>query len=104
MIIFSVQLILRVRWFKEFLGLAIDQKSENQLYPLTSYYVWPKTEAWEQLKLELDSRPWLSKKDKIQVLNITTETINYWKKNRELESREDFFPNPSNINFIDIQN
>lgn len=68
-----VKLKLKVLWFKELLGLAIDQNIEFQSSPITSYYIWPKTEAWEQLKLELDSRPWLSSKEKVKILNLTTD-------------------------------
>ena len=55
---------LKVTWFKNFLGLAIDQVSLNQKYFLTSYYFWPKTDAWEQLKSELDAKPWLTTREK----------------------------------------
>ena len=52
----SQQLKLNVIWVKNFLGFAVDQTIEKTSYPLTSYYLWPRTEAWEQLKLELDSK------------------------------------------------
>jgi len=94
--IFETRLNLKVLWFNEFLGLAIDQKIENQTYPLTSYYIWPRTDAWEQLKLELDSRTWLAKEEKVKILNTTTEIINFWRINRKLEFSENLsskFPN-----------
>ena len=56
----SFQLRLKVVWFKDFLGLAIDQVNSDLQYSLTPYYFWPRTEAWEQLKLELDSKIWLN--------------------------------------------
>jgi len=55
-----LRLRLRVAWFKNFLGLAIDQANSSQQHSLTLYYFWPKTEAWEQLKLELNSKNWLT--------------------------------------------
>ena len=64
-----MQLKLRVFWFNDFLGLAIDQKSINHLSPLTPYYIWPRTEAWEQQKVELDLKTWISKEDKVSILN-----------------------------------
>jgi len=82
------KLVLRIIWSKEVLGLAIDQKKGNQIYPLTSYYLWPKTKAWEQLQSELDSRPWLPSKHKIEILNFTTEVLNYWKKSRTVKHFE----------------
>jgi len=37
--------------------------------PLTEYFVWPRKDAWEELKLALEARPWISDKDKILLLN-----------------------------------
>lgn len=99
-----IQLKLKVLWFKESLGLAIDQELCNQVYPLTSYYMWPKTEAWEQLKLELDSRPWLTKEKKVQVLNLSTEIMNYWKEHQKVESTKQFSSYFQKINFVNIKN
>jgi len=99
-----VKLKLKVLWFKELLGLAIDQNIEFQSSPITSYYIWPKTEAWEQLKLELDSRPWLSSKEKVKILNLTTEIINYWHKKRETESLDKIIPRFKEISFLEIDN
>jgi len=72
------QLRLRVAWFKNFLGLAIDQVSLEKQYALTPYYFWPKTDAWEQLKLELDSKIWLTPEEKIALLKPTAELMKYW--------------------------
>jgi len=102
--ILLIQLKLKVLWLTNSLGLAIDQECGGQSYPLTSYYVWPKTEAWEQLKLELDSRPWLLKEKKIQVLNLSTEIMNYWKENRKVKSRRQLSLYYQSINFININN
>ena len=62
------KLRLKIVWFKDFLGLAIDQVSLKREYSLTPYYFWPKTEAWEQLKLELDSKLWLTQVEKVEIL------------------------------------
>ena len=51
-----MELKLKVIWLKKFLGFALDTKGGQNSYPLTPYYFWPKTEAWDQLKLELDSK------------------------------------------------
>ena len=58
--------------------------------------IWPRTDAWEQLKFELDSRTWLAKEEKVKILNTTTEIINFWRINRKLEFSENLsskFPN-----------
>ena len=86
----SFQLKLKIIWFKDFLGLAIDQVNFNQRYSLTPYYFWPKTEAWEQLKLELDSKLWLTQEAKINILQVTSNVMKYWLSNRNTKTTEDF--------------
>ena len=86
----SVQLKLKVAWFKNYLGLAIDQVNVNQNYYLTPYYFWPRTEAWEQLKLELDSKLWLNSKEKIKILKTTRDIMDYWLLNRNTSTLETF--------------
>ena len=97
------QLKLKVLWVKNILGLGIDQQIIKQQYPLTIYYFWPRTEAWEQLKLELDSRPWLTKEKKVQVLNLTTEIMNYWSKQRNVSSPEQCAFYFDRVNFINLK-
>ena len=86
MMVESQQLKLKVLWLKNVLGLAIDQTVIKQSYPLTQYYFWPRTEAWDQLKLELDSKPWLSEKEKIIILNLATDIITHWRTNRNTDA------------------
>ena len=69
----QLQLQLKVVWLKDFLGLAIDNVILDQSYSLTPYYFWPKTEVWEQLNLELNTKPWFLEKDKIKILNLIAE-------------------------------
>jgi len=77
------RLKLKIAWFKNFLGLAVDQVIEDQKYALTPYYLWPKTEAWEQLKLELDSKLWLARDEKIEILKTTSDVMSYWLSHRD---------------------
>ena len=71
------QLKLRVLWLKNVLGLAVDQTIIKQSYPITQYYFWPRTEAWEQLRLELESKPWIPKEEKIKILNSVARLMNF---------------------------
>ena len=89
----SIQLKLKVAWFKNYLGLAIDQVNVNQNYYLTPYYFWPRTEAWEQLKLELDSKFWLTKEEKNNILKTTGDLMNYWFSCRNLTTAKNTFLN-----------
>ena len=83
------RLKLKIAWFKNFLGLAIDQVSSNQQYSLTPYYFWPKTEAWEQLKLELNSKLWLTQEEKIKILETASDVMNFWLAYRNVKTSKD---------------
>ena len=96
------QLKLKVLWLKNILGLSIDQMAVDHSYPLTQYYFWPKTEAWEQLKLELDSKPWLSEKDKILALNLTTDVVNYWQTSRKIENFDVIKNKFNTVDFVEV--
>ena len=84
------QLKLKVIWFKDFLGLGIDLVLPKQKYSLTPYYFWPKTEAWEQLKLELDSKLWLDEEEKAKILQVAGNVMNHWLLNRKTKTTQEF--------------
>tara|TARA_Y100000746_G_scaffold148273_1_gene126876 strand:- start:211 stop:525 length:315 start_codon:yes stop_codon:yes gene_type:complete len=98
------ELKLKVFLFKNVLGLAIDQVNLNQKYPLTNYYFWPKTEAWEQLKLELDSKLWLTKKEKEQILQTTGDVMKYWLSYRNTKTVENLKEEFKEIDVLLINN
>jgi 30S ribosomal protein 3 len=102
MMVESQQLKLKVLWLKNVLGLAIDQTVIKQSYPLTQYYFWPRTEAWDQLKLELDSKPWLSEKEKIVILNLATDIITHWRTNRNADAVNKIANTFSEAAFVDL--
>ena len=96
----AYKLKLKVLWFKNFLGLGINLVATKQQIPLTSYYFWPKTIAWEQLEFELDSKLWLDDKEKIKILNLTTNIINYWSHYRNRDSLENIKNNFLEADFV----
>ena len=98
----SLQLQLKVLWHENFLGLSINQSTIKSAIPITSYYLWPKTHAWQQLKFELDSKPWLGEQEKIKVLNHTAEVMNYWRKNRNNKNFKTLIENFSDLEFIKL--
>jgi len=82
------QLELKILWTKTFLGLSLNQISQNKILPLTNYFFWPKTDAWEQLQIELTLKPWLKNSEKVEILNLAAEVMNFWRNNRNKDNFE----------------
>jgi len=85
MSISATRLKLKVIYQTATLGFSIDQTFLQTSYPLTRYYFWPKTNAWDQIQMELDSKLWLENGDKIKMLNLVTEIMNAWRQKTSLQ-------------------
>ena len=60
------------------LGSAIYQGYNGKYVPLTTYYYWPRTDAWKQVLLDLETKSWISQREKKFILNKTTDILNQW--------------------------
>ncbi len=74
--------VFKILWGKNYLGLAVDKKLQNNsTMPITTFFFWPRENGWQLLKEELSYKPWMSKDDSINILNDYTIIINYWLSN-----------------------
>jgi len=86
-----LQFQIRVLLIKNTIGIAVDQIYEQQqCIHLTNYYFWPRNDAWELIRLEINSKAWISNTDKISILNQITKILNKWTKNNESSKSEVF--------------
>jgi 30S ribosomal protein 3 len=77
---------LNIVWLNNKLGLSIDQINSKNIIPLTNYYFWPKNNAWDQINIELQAKPWIEKRERVRILNNITQTINCWKTNSKIKT------------------
>ncbi|KAI5063548.1 hypothetical protein GOP47_0022095 [Adiantum capillus-veneris] len=76
------KVMLRFVWMEKNIGIGLDQVVPGHgTVPLSSYYFWPRKDAWEEIKTKLESKKWISRKQTILLLNQATDVINLWQQN-----------------------
>ncbi|GLT34028.1 hypothetical protein SLA2020_085740 [Shorea laevis] len=73
------RIVLKFIWMKKNIGIALDQVIPGYgTIPLSPYYFWPRKDAWEELKILLEGKRWISQGMRVQLLNQATDIINLW--------------------------
>ena len=100
----SARFGLNFLWLDKNVGVAVDAlysragtsgpDASPARAPLTEYFMWPRKDAWEELKAALEAKAWVPERDRVLLLNRTTEVINFWQdegvKHSVEEAREKF--------------
>lgn len=91
---------LKFLWFgSKGIAVSLDQVfSDLSVLPITQFFFWPRSDAWDDMRLCLKSKSWVSSNDLVLILNQLTEVINFWQEKNDLnvESLEELkirFPN-----------
>ncbi|KAL9250778.1 Small ribosomal subunit protein cS23-like protein [Drosera capensis] len=75
------RVVLKFIWMGKNIGIALDTYIPGHgTIPLSPYYFWPRKDAWEELKVLIESKPWISQKQMIILLNQATDIINLWQQ------------------------
>ena len=80
--------VLKFIWLQKSIAVALDQKISDKTTPLTEFFFWPQHDAWEDIKMYLESKPWINSEESVFLLNQVTEIINEWQDKSEVYKKD----------------
>lgn len=80
---------LKFVWSEKYLGVSLDQKIgvSRLCIPLTEYFFWPRTDAWDQLHSYLQNKNFITQKEIVIILNMLTDVIHFWQDESEFKKK-----------------
>lgn len=82
--------VVKFLWLENYIGVSLDYMVNLKKVPMLKYYFWPKTDAWEDIKNELEKLDILPYEDFVLILNTITDVINYWQQNNKGLKKKSF--------------
>jgi hypothetical protein len=79
---------LQFIYLNDKLGFAVNYRNVKGVFPISSYYFWPISKAWEQLQFELNLQTWISSKEQTQLLNVIVELMDDWQRLKDISNRK----------------
>jgi 30S ribosomal protein 3 len=80
---------LKFIWFgNKGIAVALNQKFSNKFLPVTEYFFWPRSDAWDEMRVCLKAKHWISPNDLVLILNQLTEVINFWQDRNDLQNEK----------------
>ena len=80
--------VLKFIWLEKSIGVSLDQVMGAKNNPLTEYFFWPQQDSWEEIKLFLEKRTWISQTESIALLNQITDVITFWQEKDSNKSND----------------
>jgi hypothetical protein len=72
---------LNIVYSDEKIGFAVNQILASESIPLTKYYYWPQTDAWRHLRIDLETKPWITFNQRLELLNLAVTIMGLWPNN-----------------------
>lgn len=94
---------LKFLWMDKTIAFCLDQRVGTKLVPLTGFYFWPQTDAWEGMKEFLENQDFINQDESVYILNNITEVVNFWQDKDSL-SEKDLYSLRDKFRFINFLN